>query len=162
MKRPLTAFLIVATLASTAPPVFAQPSGSLPESCGRQERNGAIGGGLLGALAGAAVAGRHNQAGGAVIGGLIGAFAGSQVAKHLSACGRALAAQAALSAAETGEVQTVVAPDTQQRITVMPGSDVAANDGRTCKTITTTIDDGSSSGQSETSTLCKGPDGRWS
>jgi surface antigen len=161
MKRPLAAFLVVATLASTAPPALAQPNGPMPESCRRQQQNGAIGGGLLGALAGAAVAGRRNQAGGAVIGGLLGAFAGSQVAKHLSACGRALAARAAQSAAETGQVQTVVAPDTQQRITVMPGSDIAASDGRTCKTITTTVDDGSSNGQSETSTVCKGADGRW-
>lgn len=49
-------------------------------------RHGAVTGGLLGALAGAAVAGRGSRAGGALIGGAVGAVAGSQIARGQVKC----------------------------------------------------------------------------
>ena len=51
------------------------PCGAAKDEAGR---NGAVAGGLLGALAGAAVAGRGSRVGGAVVGGAVGAVAGNQ------------------------------------------------------------------------------------
>ncbi|OYU70540.1 MAG: hypothetical protein CFE28_11400 [Alphaproteobacteria bacterium PA2] len=48
--------------------------------------NGTIAGGAIGALAGAALAGKKDRAAGAVIGGLVGAGVGHQVGKHYIKC----------------------------------------------------------------------------
>ena len=49
-------------------------------------RNGAVTGGLLGALAGAAVAGHGSRLGGAVIGGTVGAVAGHEIGRSQVRC----------------------------------------------------------------------------
>jgi uncharacterized protein YcfJ len=49
--------------------------------CGKNETAGGLFGTAAGALVGAAVAGRHNQATGAVIGGLVGNIAGREMGK---------------------------------------------------------------------------------
>jgi hypothetical protein len=48
--------------------------------------NGAVTGGVLGAIAGAAIAGRGSRAGGALVGGAVGAVAGNQVARNNVSC----------------------------------------------------------------------------
>jgi len=48
--------------------------------------NGAVEGGVLGAIAGAAIAGRGSRVGGAVIGGTVGAVAGNQIARSNVRC----------------------------------------------------------------------------
>jgi hypothetical protein len=152
--------LAMALVFGAVRPVLAQAP--MPEACQRQQQTGAIGGGLLGALAGGVIAGRHNRAGGAVLGGVIGAIAGSQVAKHLSDCGRAMARRAAIAAAETNAPQMTVAPDTHQHITATPGPAVVTETGAVCKSVAITVDDGSPSSQAEDrSTLCRGADGHW-
>lgn len=47
---------------------------------------GTIAGGALGALAGAAIAGKHDRTAGAIVGGLVGAGVGHQVGKHYIKC----------------------------------------------------------------------------
>ena len=158
--RAASALVILSLILGSAEGASAQSDGPMPESCHRQEQTGAVVGGILGALAGAAIAGRHNRSGGLAIGGLLGALGGSQVAKQLSDCGRALAARAQYAAAETGEVQTIVTPDTNQRITVQPVANVADR-GAQCTTLKTVIDDGTPQGQVETRRMCKDADGHW-
>jgi len=48
--------------------------------------NGAVTGGVLGAIAGAAVAGRGSRVGGALIGGTVGAVAGHEIARSSVKC----------------------------------------------------------------------------
>ena len=49
-------------------------------------RGGAVTGGVLGAIAGAAIAGRGSRAGGALVGGAVGAVAGNQVGRSNVRC----------------------------------------------------------------------------
>jgi len=157
----ISAALLVGAL--TPATVRAQSDRPAPEACQHQAQTGAVAGALLGALLGGAAAGRQNRGGGAAAGALIGGLIGAQAGKHLSKCGRALAARAAIEAAETGEVRTVVTPDRNQTVTVRPGPlQTASAEGRVCKSMTTSIDDGSGGPeQTETATLCKGLDGQW-
>lgn len=89
-----------AAIMAVAPAVgYAQPydGGWRPEGaygsydpCGAAKdeaaHNGTVTGGLLGAIAGAAVAGRGSRFGGAVIGGTVGAVAGNQIGRSSVKC----------------------------------------------------------------------------
>lgn len=98
--RSLTAVIASAILLAGPTVGYAQPyqddgwrpadSYGADDPCGeaRHEagQNGAVEGGLLGALAGAAVAGRGSRVGGAVIGGAVGAVAGNAIGRDSVRC----------------------------------------------------------------------------
>jgi hypothetical protein len=86
-------FLIAGLAAVVAAPVPFNPTVSTAEArtaCERDRSNarvaGTVGGGLLGALAGRAIAGRGDNTEGMIIGGVAGAVAGNQLLKKRSPC----------------------------------------------------------------------------
>ena len=95
MKNLLAFSLAAACAASSlAVPQFAlaQPRGDYGRNdpCQDQKRSatttGTVAGGVIGALAGSAIAGKGNKTEGAIIGGVIGAGVGHQVGKHSVKC----------------------------------------------------------------------------
>jgi hypothetical protein len=86
-------FLIAGLVAAIAAPTVVTFTASPAEArtaCERDRRNtriaGTVGGGLLGALAGRAIAGRGDNTEGMIIGGAVGAVAGNQLLKKKSPC----------------------------------------------------------------------------
>lgn len=94
--KSLLAFSLVAACAASALAVpefaLAQPRGDYgyDDVCADQKQSsttkGTIAGGVLGALAGSAVAGHGNKTEGAILGGVVGAGIGHQVGKHNVKC----------------------------------------------------------------------------
>ena len=86
-------FLIAGLAAAVAAPTtlsFAPTHAEAKTACERNRSNtriaGTVGGGLLGALAGRAIAGRGDNAEGTIIGGVAGAVAGNQLLKKKGPC----------------------------------------------------------------------------
>lgn len=83
---------LVAALATPAAVTFSATSAQAQTrtACEKDRRNtriaGTVGGGLLGALAGRAIAGRGDNTEGMIIGGAVGAVAGNQLLKKKSPC----------------------------------------------------------------------------
>jgi hypothetical protein len=101
--------LIAGLAAAVSTPSFAQAS----TACERDRSNtriaGTVGGGLLGALAGRAIAGRGDNTEGMIIGGVAGAVAGNQLLKKTSPCPPGYVARTYAPAARTTST-TVAAP----------------------------------------------------
>lgn len=86
-------FLIAGLAAAVAAPAtvsFAPVEAAAKTACERNRSNtriaGTVGGGILGALAGRAIAGRGDNAEGTIIGGVAGAVAGNQLLKKKGPC----------------------------------------------------------------------------
>lgn len=88
--------LFLAALATSAPLIGASPAAAQayssygPDPCHAARREagntGTVTGGVLGALAGSAIAGRGSRLGGALVGGAVGAVAGHEIAKSTVKC----------------------------------------------------------------------------
>jgi uncharacterized protein YcfJ len=82
--------ILVASLAALVGSAAAPEIASAKSRCERDRSNsrvaGTVAGGVLGALAGSAIAGRGDGTEGAVIGGVVGAVAGNQLTKKKSPC----------------------------------------------------------------------------
>jgi hypothetical protein len=79
--------LLIAGLAATlAAPSFSQAATSCERAKSNQRVAGTVAGGLLGALAGSAIAGNSSNTAGVVVGGVAGAVAGNQLAKSKRPC----------------------------------------------------------------------------
>jgi hypothetical protein len=118
-------FLIAGLAAVVAAPLPFNPTISTAEArtaCERDRSNariaGTVGGGLLGALAGRAIAGRGENTEGMIIGGVAGAVAGNQLLKKKSPCPPGYTARnyapAAAPAAARSSGSTRVANNTPQ------------------------------------------------
>jgi hypothetical protein len=92
MRSQLLIAGLVASIATPAAVTFsATPAEAQTRTaCEKDRRNtriaGTVGGGLLGALAGRAIAGRGDNTEGMIIGGAVGAVAGNQLLKKKSPC----------------------------------------------------------------------------
>lgn len=87
----LAVLAVAATPLAAPSPAAAQAYASYgPDPChvARREagNNGAVTGGILGAVAGGALAGRGSRLGGALVGGAVGAVAGHEIAKNSVKC----------------------------------------------------------------------------
>jgi uncharacterized protein YcfJ len=82
--------ILVASLAALAATAASPDIAAAKSRCERDRSNnrvaGTVAGGVLGALAGSAIAGRGSGTEGAVIGGVVGAVAGNQLTKKKSPC----------------------------------------------------------------------------
>jgi uncharacterized protein YcfJ len=82
--------ILVAGLAAMAATAASPDFAAAKSRCERDRSNnrvaGTVAGGVLGALAGSAIAGRGSGTEGAVIGGVVGAVAGNQLTKKKSPC----------------------------------------------------------------------------
>ncbi len=94
LARPALVAAAVAALAAPlapAAPAAAQAYASYgPDPCHVAKRqagnSGTVAGGVIGALAGSAIAGRGSRLGGALVGGAVGAVAGHEIAKNSVKC----------------------------------------------------------------------------
>lgn len=93
MKFALAALVALTAAAPVAAPVAASAQAYAsygPDPCHVAQRHaansGTVTGGILGAVAGSAIAGRGSRLGGALIGGTVGAVAGHQIAKSSVSC----------------------------------------------------------------------------
>jgi surface antigen len=133
---------------------------------GSNQTTGAVTGAVLGAAAGAALGrGTGGRVAGAAIGAVLGGIIGSEIGRRLDERDRQMYAQAATEAAESGPVgqqQTWVNPQSGNRGTITPTSQVykGAN-GRDCRNFSETIT--LKDGQTETvrGRRCKNADGSW-
>ena len=94
----------------------------LSASCaedGTKERSGRVVGGILGAVAGAALGGKDNRAAGALIGAVAGSLIGGGVGKSMDAKDRRKA-QSALEHNQTGQTTAWRNPDTGNSFRVTP------------------------------------------
>jgi surface antigen len=129
---------------------------------GNQQTGGAVLGAGTGALIGAA-AGRGAPAA-IAIGAVAGALIGSEIGRRLDERDRMMYAQAAAAAAAqpVGTTSTWTNPDTGNRGTVTPTSNVVrAADGRTCRNFTETITLKDGSSDTIRGRRCQNADGSW-
>ena len=80
--------LLAGLVAVMASPTFAEAKSRCERDRANSRVAGTVAGGVLGALAGSAIAGRGDGTEGAVIGGVVGAVAGNQLTKKKSPCPR--------------------------------------------------------------------------
>lgn len=79
-------FLIAGLAAVVATPTFAEARTYCEKAQHQKRVTGTVVGGVLGALAGSAIAGNSSNTAGAVAGGVVGAVAGNQLAKSKRPC----------------------------------------------------------------------------
>jgi surface antigen len=129
---------------------------------GNKQGTGTIVGGVGGAAAGAAIAGRRNAVGGAAIGALAGGIIGNQIGRALDEEDRRIAAAAEYQALEYGQPGQPTPwdnPQTQHRGQIVPGKPYQQG-SQHCRSYTHTIYIGGEP-QTARGTACRQPDGTW-
>jgi surface antigen len=137
--------------------VHLAPAGTGVGRCNR-DAIGAVLGGLAGAAAGSAIAGREHRAAGVIGGGVIGILVGHGVGRAMDQMDQVCVGQA-LEHVQNGE-RVVWTATGGPRYEVTPTETFQAEDGRYCREYQTTITVG---GRAERAygTACRQPDGQW-
>ncbi len=134
--------------------------------CENNQQTGALVGAGTGALLGASLGrGTSGRLLGAGIGAALGAIVGSEIGRRLDERDRAMYAQTATYAAESGPVgqgQTWSNPQSGNRGTITPTSQpYAGNDGRQCRNFSETITLKDGKTEQINGRRCKNADGSW-
>ena len=155
----------------SAVPVIAAMTAAAVSGCTQQELDqigpkqtlGAVGGAILGGLAGAQFGAGEGRLWATGIGAVLGAFAGSEIGKSLDKADKTYmtkTTQATLEHSNTGSTSTWNNPDSGHSGTVTPTKTYQRADGQYCREFQQTVTIG---GKEEKAygTACRQPDGSW-
>jgi surface antigen len=138
-----------------------QQAASSCQAFGPKTAGGAAIGGIIGALAGAALG--KGKGGNVLMGAAAGAVAGGLVGKGLDSrdCETARVAIRQMDTARTGSQIAWVNPDTGNRGTFTPTSEIQVQNGRQCRSYTRQATIGGTTSAAESGITCRTPDGDW-
>lgn len=133
------------------------------DQVGTKQAVGAVGGAILGGLAGAQFGAGEGRLWATGIGAVLGALAGSEIGKSLDRADKAYMSsttQATLEHSQTGSTSTWQNPDSGHSGSVTPTRTYQRADGRYCREFQQTVTIG---GKQEKAygTACRQPDGTW-
>lgn len=163
MRKFTVLVLIGATVAGAVPAAsYAQPysQGETQRVCSSRTTEGVVIGGGLGGLVGNMLAGRGNREAGTVIGAVVGGLGGAAIAKAvMSNCERAVARDAAIQTARTGQTTQRVVPDNNQRVVTASLAEEQSSESQACRTVEYALADDSS--PPEQVEVCEVSPGDW-